>query len=89
MKPDRSTTGKSSHCLPNDKHLYFKRLHYGRQLFRKTIRSIPSPESRKAAWEKERKYGKKPSPMKRPKTLEKSKEGEETPPVNTNLENTI
>lgn len=46
-------------------------------------------QARKAAWEKERKYGKKPSPMKRPKTLEKSKEGEETPPVSTNLENTI
>ena len=43
-------------------------------------------QARKAAWEKERKYGKKPSPMKRPKTLEKSKEGEETPPVSTNLE---
>lgn len=28
---------------------------------------------RKAAWEKERKYGKKPSPMKRPKTLENQK----------------
>lgn len=27
-------------------------------------------QARKAAWEKERKYGKKPSPMKRPKTLE-------------------
>lgn len=38
---------------------------------------------------KKRKYGKKPSPMKRPKTLEKSTEGEETPPVSTNLENTI
>lgn len=46
-------------------------------------------QARKAAWEKERKYGKKPSPMKLPKTLEKSKEGEETPPVSTNLENTI
>ena len=42
-------------------------------------------QARKAAWEKERKYGKKPSPMKRPKTLEKSKEGEETPPVNAYL----
>jgi hypothetical protein len=41
-------------------------------------------QARKAAWEKERKYGKKPSPMKRPKTLEKSTEGEETPPVSTN-----
>ena len=50
-------------------------------------------QARKAAWEKERKYGKKKksvhSPMKRPKTLQKSKEGEETPPVSTNLENTI
>ena len=35
-------------------------------------------EARKAAWEKERKYGKKPSPAKRPKTEEKSKGSEET-----------
>lgn len=38
-------------------------------------------EARKAAWEKERKYGKKPSPAKRPKTEEKSKGSEETPPI--------
>ena len=47
-------------------------------------------EARKAAWEKERKYGKKkPLPIKRPKTEEQLKGGEETPPTTTNLKNTI
>lgn len=32
-------------------------------------------QARKAAWEKERKYGKKPSPMKRPKNFGKIKRG--------------
>ena len=46
-------------------------------------------EARKAAWEKERKYGKKPSPAKRPKTEEKSKGSEETPPIIPHPESTI
>ena len=36
-------------------------------------------QARKPLGKKERKYGKKPSPMKRPKTLENQKRGEETP----------
>lgn len=46
-------------------------------------------EARKAAWEKERKYGKKPSPAKRPKTEKKSKGSEETPPITSHPESTI
>lgn len=37
-------------------------------------------EARKAAWEKERKYGKKTFPAKRPKTEEKTKGSEPPPP---------
>ncbi len=46
-------------------------------------------DARTAAWEKERKYGKKPSPAKRPKTEEKSKGSEETPPITSHPESTI
>ncbi len=46
-------------------------------------------EARKAAWEKERKYRKKTFPAKRPKTEEKTKGSENTPPITSHPESTI